>query len=295
MSGNSEWFKERPFKRRRYNNGRQDSQSQIHIPNPRFNVNAQPPQGPRARGRYNPGRKHLSPRRVEYDSMERSTSEDLLLSPWRTSSEGTSTSTLLTEQSENVYKYLQSQEAHGDLGYDRRQNTSLLETNSQSHYPSTSLEPEGEQSTQGHTNDGDDKDDVIDDDLYDTAPLEKVLPMADPTLHDTGIELGDDDGLYSNDSVTVMVTDDDAPHEAGMPVDDNLPVPTDGDQGNDQDWEATYEMEDDVSEVTLSAPQSAAPQQQVPPNTKLDSNFFASFLSADESMSDVTANPWTTS
>ena len=285
MSGNSEWFKERPYKKRRYNNDRQDFQSQIH-PNPRFHVNARPPQGPR----YNCGRKYSSPRRVEYDSMERSTSEDLLLSPCRTSSEGSSAST----------NYLQSQGAHSDQGYDRRQNASTLETNSQSHYSSTSLEPEGEQSTQGHTNDVDDKDNVIDDDLYDTASLEKVLPMANSTLLDTGIEQ-DDDGLYSNDSVTVMVTDDDAPLEVGMQVDDDdnlqVPVPTVGDHDeNDQDWEVTYGMEDDT-EVTLSAAQSAAAQLQVPANTTStsDSKIFGSILIATDDMSDVTANPWTTS
>jgi len=116
--------------------------------------------------------------------------------------------------------------------------------------------------------------------------------VADPTLPDTGIEMDDDDdddddGLYSNHSVTVMVTDD-APHQAGMPVDDNLPVLTVGEQGNDQDWESTYEIEDRAPEVTISVPQSAA--QQLAPAI-MESIFNA----ADDSMDDVTANPWTTS
>ena len=110
------------------------------------------------------------------------------------------------------------------------------------------------------------------------------LPMADPTPNPL-IEW-DDDGLYSNDSV--MDTDD-ALHEAGIPV-DNLPVPTIGDQGNDhQDWESYYAIEDHAMEV-LSAPQSAP--QEAPANTgTLDSIFNV----ADESMADVTDNPWTTS
>lgn len=251
-------------------------------PNPRFNPDARPPQGPR--GRYNSSRTHSSPRRVVY---ERSTSRDPQQSPWRTGSEGTSTSTLLTEQSE----YSQSQGAHENQGYYRQQNTSSkLETNFQSHYRSIPIEPEIQQSTQGRTNDGDNKDDVIDVDLYGTAPLETVLPMVDPTVPDTGIEQYDDD-LYSNDSAMVMVTDE-APHEAGMPVDDNLPVPTVEDQGNDQDWESTYEIEDRASEVTLSAPQSV-PQQLAPANSN---SITESILNvADDSMADVTANPWTTS
>jgi hypothetical protein len=109
----------------------------------------------------------------------------------------------------------------------------------------------------------------------------------------------DDDGLYSNDPVTVMATNDDAPHEVGMPVDndDNLPVPTVGDQGSEQDWEATYGVEDRASEVTLSMPQ-IAPQELVPVNTTstLDTKILESiFNAADDSMADVTANPWTTS
>ena len=282
MSGNSAWSKERPNKRRKYNNGRQDSQGQIQHPKPRFNLDARPPQGPR--GRYNSTRTYSSPRRVVY---ERSTSRDHQQSLWRTGSEGTSSSTLLTEQSE----YLQSQGAHGSQGYYRQKNTSKLETNFQSHYPSTSIEPEIEQSTQGRTNDGDDKGDVIDVDLYDTAPLETALPMVDPTLSDTGMEL-DDDGLYSKDSVTVMVTDD-APDEAGMLGDENLPVPTVVDQENDQDWESTYGIEDRASEVILSTPQSA-PQQPAPTNNStLNSIIESIFNAADGSMADMIVNPWT--
>jgi hypothetical protein len=218
--------------------------------------------------------------------MERSTSRDYQQSPWRTSSEATSTSTLLTEQSE--YMYNQSQGAHGNEDDYRQQNTSKLETSSQSHYPSTSIEQEVEQSTQGHTNDGDAKDDITEVDLYDTTPFETVLPMADPTLPDTGIERDDHHELYSNDSVTVMVTDD-ASHEAGtpMPVDDDLPVPTVGEQGHDQDWESTYVVEDRAAEVTLSVPQPAA--KQLAPDI-MESIYNA----ADDSMADVTANPWTT-
>jgi len=112
--------------------------------------------------------------------------------------------------------------------------------------------------------------------------------MADPTVSNLGIEQ-DDDELYWNDSVTEMVTDD-APHEAGIPVDDNLPVPIVGDQ--DQDWESTYEIEDRAAEVTPPAPQSA-PQQLAPANT--NSIIESIFNAANGNMADVTANPWTTS
>jgi len=284
VSGSSARFEGRPNKKRRYNNGRLDSQSQVQHPKPRFE--ARPPQGPR--GRYNSARRHSPPRRVVYERMERSASGDHQQSPRRTSSEGTSTSTLLTEQSE----YFQSQGAHGNRDYYRQQNTSKLETNSQSHYPSTSIEPKIEQSTEDRTtNNGDDKDDVIDVDLYYAAPLETALPMADPTIPNPEIEL-DDDGLYPNDSVTGMVTDD-AAHEVVMPVDDNLPAaPTIGDQANDQDWESTYAIEDHAMEVVLSVPvPQSAPQQLADTNSIIESIFNAA---ADDSMADVTSNPWTT-
>ena len=279
VSGNSAWSKERPYKRRKFNNGLQDSQSQIQYPNPRFNRDARPPQGPRSKY-YN--RAHSSPRRVEYDGIDRDSQQ----SPWRTSSEGTSSSTLLNEQSE----YFQIKEAHGNQEYYGQQNISNLETDSQSHYHSPSIEPEIEQSTQGRTDGGDAKDE-IDVDSYDTAPFETALPMTDPTIFNSKIEQ-DDDELYSNDSVTEMVTDY-APHEAGMPVDDNLPVPSVGDQ--DQDWESTYGIEDRAAEVTLPAPQSSpqsAPQQLAPANT--NSIIESIFNAANGGMADVTANPWTT-
>ena len=262
MSGG---FKQRPNKKRKYNDN-QDSQSQIQQPIIRFNPEARPPQGPR-RKYYNSAIKHSAPRRVEHDGMERSTSRDHLQSPWRTSSEGTSSSTLLTEQPE----YLQSQGGRGN-----QQNTSNLKTNSQSQY--SSIEPEIEQSTQDRTNNDDAKDDVVD--SYKTPS-----PMADPTPPNPRIEHDDD---CSNDSV--MDTDD-APHEDEMPV-DNHSVSNVGDQGNDQDWEYNYAIEDPATEVSF-APQSAL--QLAPANTAtLDLNH-SIFDVPDDGMADVTANPWTTS
>lgn len=165
-------------------------------------------------------------------------------------------------------------------------NIYLIGRPTQSHY--LSIEPEieqsthGQQSTQGYTNNGDAEDVVIDVDAHDIAPLETPLPIADPTLPNPGIEQ-DDDRLGS-----VMDTDDNALYEAEIPV-DNFPVPTVGDQGNDQNWEDSYEEEDGATEV-ISAPQSAP--QVVPANTStLDSIFNV----ADDSMADVTDNPWTTS
>ena len=165
-----------------------------------------------------------------------------------------------------------------------------METNSQSHYPSTSVEPEIEQSTEDHTtNNDDDKDDVIDVDLYDTAPPETALPTANPTTPNPEIEQYDD-GLYSNGSVMEIVIDD-ALHEVGMPVDDNLPaVPTVGDQGNDQDWESTYAIEDLATEVVAPPAPQSAPQQLVPADTN---PIIESMFNADN-MADVTSNPWTT-
>lgn len=258
MSGG---FKQRPNKKRKYNDN-QDSQSQIQQPIIRFNLEPRPPQGPR-RKYYNSALKHSAPRRVEHGGMQ---------SPWRTSSsEGTSSSTFLTEQSDS----LQSQGGRGNQGYYYQQNTSNMETNSQSQYPS--IEPEIEQSTQDRTNNDDVKDDVVD--SYETS-----LPMADPTPPNPRIEHDDDD---SNDSV--MVTDD-AAHEDGIPV-DNHPVPNVGDQGNDQDWEYNYAIEDPATEVS-SAPQFTP--QLAPANTgTLDSNN-SIFNVADDGMADVTANPWTT-
>ena len=287
MSGKGVWFKQRPNKKRKYNDF-QDSQSQTRHPiNP---LVGRPPQGPRGKyyhsalkqstpqgprnKYYNSAPKHQSPQQVEYhDGKERSTSRDQLRSPWRTSSEGTPSSNLPTQS-----EYFQSQVAPGNRGYYPQYCTSNLET--QSHY--LSIEPEIDQSTQGRTNNCDARDDVIDFDSYDIAPLETPLPMADPTFSNLRIEQ-DDDEPYSNDSV--MDTDD-ALHEAEMPV-DNFPVPTVGDQENDQNWEDSYEVEDRATEV-LSAPQSAP--QLAPVNTAtLDSIFNV----ADDSMADVTDNPWT--
>lgn len=300
MFGNALGFKQHPNKKRKYNN-HQDSQSPIRQPiNPRSNLN--PPKGPR-RKYYNSPRKHFAPQRIEHDGMERSrnrdhlqspwatssetrpptflieraehdgmdrsTSGDLLQSPWRTSSEGTSSSTLLTEQSE----YFQSQD---NQIYYRQQN---LETNPQSRYPS--IEPENEQSTQDRTDNCDAKDEVVD--PCDTAPLEVPITIADPRSPSPQIEQDDD---YSDDSV--MIITDDALHEDGIPV-DNLPVPTVGDRGNDQDWESSYVIED----LAMDAPQSDAPPQLESANTStLDSVIESIFT--DDSMADVTANPWTT-
>jgi hypothetical protein len=302
--GNALGFKQRPFKKRKYNN-HQDSQSPIRQPtNPRSN----PPKGPR-RKYYGSPRKHSAPQRIEHDGMERSssrdhrqltsieakpptfliervehdgmdrsTSGDLLQSPWRTSSEGTSSSTLLTERSE----YFQSQGAHGNQSYYRQQNTSNLETNSQNHYPS--IEPEIEQSTQDRTNDCDTKDGLVD--PCDTAPLETPIPMADPSPR---IEQDDD---YSDDSV--MITDD-ALQEDGIPA-DNLPVPTVGDRGNDQDqdWESNYVMEDHATNAPQPQAQSPPPQLASANTGTSDSVIESIFNVADDSMADVTANPWTT-
>jgi hypothetical protein len=117
--------------------------------------------------------------------------------------------------------------------------------------------------------------------------------MADPTFSNTQIE--QDDDSFSNDFT--MVTDD-ALHEGGIPVDhDNLPVPTMGDQGNDQDWESNYAMEDRATETLLTAPQSAPHQVVASANNTgtMDSIPESIFNVADDSMADVTANPWTTS
>jgi hypothetical protein len=138
VPGKALGFTQRPNKKRKYN-GHQDSQSQIRQPiSPGFN----PPLGPR-RKYINSPRKRSAPQQIEHDGTEsrdhlqsvgrtssegtpsstlltervehdgmdeRSTSRDYLQSPWRTSSEGTSSSTFLTEQSE----YYQSQ---GNQGY----------------------------------------------------------------------------------------------------------------------------------------------------------------------------------
>ena len=301
MSGNSVWFIERSNKRRKYNG----LQSQIQYP---INLDARPPQGPR--GKYSkPARKYFAPRRIKHDVMERSTSRDHLQSLWRTSSEGTSSSTLLTEQVEHngmerstsrdhlqspgttssegtssstflteQSECFQNEGANGNQGYCQLQN---LEINSQSHYPS--IEPEIEQSTKDRTNNDDDKDDDKDNvvDLYDTAPLEAPLPIIDPTVPNCGIEQDDD---HSNDAV--MVTDD-ALHETEIPM-DNLPDPTIGDQENDQDWESNYAVEDRATKE-LSALQST-PQLAAANAGTSDSVTFI----AHDSMADVTANPWTT-
>jgi len=261
VSGKGIWFKERPYKKRKYN-GFQDSQSQIRRPiTPPFNHDSQPPKGPRGEYYYST-LKHSTSQRVEYhDGMERSTSRDHQQSPWGTNSEGSSPSKLLTQS-----EYFETQVA-GSRGYYRQHYTSNLENNSQSHY--SSIEPETA-STQGRTNDSDAKDDVTDVGSYDITPLEAPLPMADnPRIEKDGDSVMDDLS------------------EAGIPVDP--PVPTVGDQGNDEDWEDGYEMEDTATEV-LSAPQPAlrlAPAK----SGSLDSIFNV----ADDSMADVTDNPWMTS
>lgn len=127
------WFIQRN-KKRKFDD-LEDSQSQIRQPiNPPFNLVGRPPQGPRGkyyhskhstpqgpRGKYyNSAQKHSSPQRAEHhDGMERSTSRDHLRSPWRTSSEGTPSSNLLTQS-----EYFLSQVAPGNRGYYPQQYTS---------------------------------------------------------------------------------------------------------------------------------------------------------------------------
>ena len=196
--------------------------------------------------------------------MERSTNRGYQQPHWR------------TEQSE-----------HGKQGgYYRQQN---WETNYRTRYASTSIEPEIEQSTQGPTmNNGDPKDDVIN--SYDNAPFETPLFMAGPTptVPSPGIEQDDDDGLYSSDSVTITVPDDALqPHEAAIPV-DTIPLHTIGEEENPQNWEDNYGEEARAPDVTLSAPRSA-PQ----PASTSESMMESIFVAADDSMDDMTANPWT--
>jgi len=153
-------------------------------------------------------------------------------------------------------------------------------------YPETSsLEPKMEESTQdqvpaqNYTNNGDASIDDVD--SNDITRLETSLPMIDLTTLSPRIEQVD--GLYPDDSV--MDTDDTI-QEAGTSL-GNLPVLAIGDQGSDQNWEDSYAIEEPMTEA-LSAPQSTS--QLASANT---GTLNPIFNVADDSMADVTANPWT--
>jgi hypothetical protein len=123
-------------------------------------------------------------------------------------------------------------------------------------------------------------DDITDVDSNDITRLEAPIDL---TILSPQIE--QDDGLYPDDSA--MDTDD-AIHEAGTSL-GNHPVLAIADQGNDQDWEDNYAIEEPATEA-LSAPQSTS--QLASANTGTLNSIFNV---ADDSMADVTANPWTSS
>lgn len=114
-------------------------------------------------------------------------------------------------------------------------------------------------------------DDITDADSADIPPLDIPLPMPTPTFATPPTT---QDGLHPEDSV--MDTND-VLHEAGTPPVNDPPE-------NDQNWEDNYAIEERVTHEESAAP-------QLPPATTaaLDSMFDV----ADESMADVTMNPWT--
>lgn len=264
----SGWFQQHPNKKRKHND---PQDSQIQTRHPRFNDVTRPPQGPRGKY-YNVASKQFTSQRIEYhDEMEMSTSRDHARSPWGTSSEGTPSA-----NSQSHSEYFQREMARGCQGY-RQQ------------YPeSSSIKPKIEESTQDQvstrnpTNNSDaTMDDITDVDSNDVARLETPLPMAAPTFPSPQIE--QDDRLHPNDSV---VDTDDTFCEPRPPM-DNLPSPAVGEQGNDQDWEDSYEIEERTTEVSL-VPQS--PPQLAPASTAISDSLFNV---TDDNMADVTANPWT--
>ena len=205
--------------------------------------------------------------------MERSTSSAHAQSPWETSSEGTPSANYQSQA-----EYFQSEVARWRQNHHRQQ---LPETSSIQ--PKIEESTQNQVSTQNRTNNGDTTmDDVTDVDANDVLRLETPLPMAEPTFPIPLIE--QDNGLYPNDSI---IDTDDALHEAETPMDD-LPVPTVGDQDEEDDhWEDSYAMEERTTEVLL--PPRSEPQLAIAATDALDSIFNVT----DDSMADVTANPWT--
>jgi len=271
MPGTALWSKPHPNKKRKFN-GPQDSQQQTRYP--RIDHVVRPPQGPRIR-HDNVVTTHFTSQRVEYhDEVERSSSRGHARSPWGTSSEGTPSANFQSQS-----EYFQREMACGRRNYYRQQ------------YPETSsIQPKIEESTQdqvsppNRANNGDGTmDDVSDVDSNDIAiiRLDTPLPMADPTSPSPYMD--QDDDLYRNDSV--MDTDD-ALHEAGTPV-DNVLVPVVGDQASEH-WEDVYELEEPTK--VLLEPPSAPPLATASAGT-LDSIFNV----PDDTMADVTDNPWTSS
>jgi len=110
---------------------------------------------------------------------------------------------------------------------------------------------------------------TIDDDITDITDADS----SDITPLDTATPETTQDGLHSEDSV--MDTND-VLHEAGTLVND----PSE----DDQNWEDNY-----VVEERVTVPEPAAPQLVPATTATLDSMFDV----VDESMSDVTMNPWT--
>jgi len=256
-----------PHKRRKYS-GPHHSPSQTQFPskppnNSRFYHGLRPPKGPR--GYTKSARNYSTSQQVEYhDGIERSTSRDHERLSWRASGSGTPSTDI------------QSQSVHGRGGYQYPSNAEPYQFDFRNRGGLNSfVEPKREGSAPRRRIYN--RDAAMDVDSNDITQLEQPLPMADPMFPVPQIA---QDGVYSDDSVLVR---GDTLHGAGTPM-DHLPVPVE-DQENDQNWEDGYEIPEEHAVQALApefAPQSA-PAASGPSNP---------IFNADDSMADVTDNPW---
>ena len=255
----------------------QDIQNQYFS---RFN-GPRPPQGPRGHNKY----RHapITSGQVGYHGgVERSISGAHERLPLGTSGEGTPSSTYCQNQPENVrnrWTYERPRSRH-------QQYTPNAETASPSHDDdTTSIEPKTEDTTE-HLNDFDiTMHDVDAPTTTTTAQLESVetppLPVVDPTR-----ETAQDDGIL--DTVRDM---DDGIVVVETPTDVRAESTVGGNQGDDQNWEDDYGMEEEEPATEASVPRSSP--QSAPAAAPTTSTMNPLYNVVDESMSDVTANPWT--